>query len=269
MGWVASFIPTPVMPGLHRRSRLRHHYRPGAASTWHQRRVGQLFRENLECLAASAGRLGRTGANRHTLPHSDAVVSLYGAWHTSGARRHGHRHNLDRPAWWRSDRCAGGRPHSIRVTPPNVTKPRSHNIVRARTRCARHCADRLRGGARRSKSGDYTERRRHQSEPGIGGTRTSKYIERPFRGISRSGQPIEDFGGHRRRRTQPGRQSYRGRLLLLHAHSAYTSVPKYAPAGARRHRHCSNVASHEAQVLKGPVRLKPLVVCQRCDCHRW
>ena len=37
---------------------------PGAASTWHQRRVGRLFYESLECLAASAGRLGRTGANR-------------------------------------------------------------------------------------------------------------------------------------------------------------------------------------------------------------
>src|SRR5262249_57308666 len=95
-----------------------------------------------------------------------------------------------------------------RVASPNGTEPRRHNIVRVGAGCARHCAGRVRGGARRSKSGGCTERRRHQSEPGIGGTRTSKYIERPFRGISRSGQPIEDFGGHRRRRTQPGRQSY-------------------------------------------------------------
>ena len=79
MGVGGQFYPHVCHAGLHRRSRLRHHYRPGAASTWHQRRVGQLFYESLECLAASAGRLGRTGANRHTLPHSDAVVSLYGA----------------------------------------------------------------------------------------------------------------------------------------------------------------------------------------------
>jgi hypothetical protein len=64
--------------------------------------------------------------------------------------------------------------------------------------------------------------------------------------------------------TQPCRSS----LLPPHAGSADTSVSKHAAAGARRYRHCSNVASHEAQVLTGPVRPKPLVVCQRCDCHR-
>src|SRR6516162_7084252 len=59
-----------------------------------------------------------------------------------------------------------------------------------------------------------------------------------------------------------------GSLLPLHANSADAFVPKHAAAGARRHCHCCNVASHEAQVLTGPVRPKPLVVCQRGDCHR-
>ena len=79
MGWVASFIPTPVMRGFIEGlvyvtiiGQVPHLLGISGAS-------GDFFYESLECLAASAGRLGRTGANRHTLPHSDAVVSLYGA----------------------------------------------------------------------------------------------------------------------------------------------------------------------------------------------
>src|SRR5262249_15267260 len=89
-----------------------------------------------------------------------------------------------------------------RVGSPNGTEPRPHNIVRVGAGCARHCAGRVRGGARRSKSGGHAKRRRHQSEPGISRTRTSKHLERPFRGISCCRQPIEDFCGHGRRRPQ-------------------------------------------------------------------
>jgi MFS superfamily sulfate permease-like transporter len=38
MGWVASFIPTPVMRGFIE-GLVYHHHRPGAASAWYQRRL--------------------------------------------------------------------------------------------------------------------------------------------------------------------------------------------------------------------------------------
>src|SRR5262245_33192610 len=60
----------------------------------------------------------RSDANRHSVPHGDAIASLSGAWHTSGARRNGHSNDLDRAARRRDDWCARGRPPPIRVAPP-------------------------------------------------------------------------------------------------------------------------------------------------------
>src|SRR5262249_459767 len=56
-------------------------------------------------------------------------VSLCCASHTSGARRHGHSNDLDRSARRRDDWCARGRPHSIRVAPPDITEPRHRTIA--------------------------------------------------------------------------------------------------------------------------------------------
>jgi MFS superfamily sulfate permease-like transporter len=47
VGWVAAFIPTPVMRGVHRRSHLRHHYWSGAALAGDQRHFGQLLHQAL------------------------------------------------------------------------------------------------------------------------------------------------------------------------------------------------------------------------------
>ena len=56
-------------------------------------------------------------------------------------------------------------------------------------------------------------------------------------------------------------------FLPLHANSADASVPKHAAAGARRHCHCSDVASHEARLFAGVIRPKSLVVCQHSACY--
>ena len=47
MGWVAAFIPTPVMRGFHRGPRLRDHHRPGAASAGHRWHVRQFLHQAL------------------------------------------------------------------------------------------------------------------------------------------------------------------------------------------------------------------------------
>src|SRR5260370_101526 len=79
---------------------------------------------------------------------SGAVAALYRARHPGGARGDGCLHNLDRFARWRVDRCARRWPHPVGVAPPNGTTTRRRDVLRASARCARHCAGRLRGGAR-------------------------------------------------------------------------------------------------------------------------
>lgn len=89
-----------------------------------------------------------------------------------------------------------------------------------------------------------------------------------FGGFLVVGSLSKTFSRHRCRRPQPDRQPGRRRLQLPDAALSDPAVPKHASAGARRHCHRSDAASVEAELLAAPAGSKPLVVCQQCHCDR-
>ena len=159
MGWVASFIPTPVMRGFIEGlvyvtiiGQAPHLLGISGAS-------GNFFTKLWHILATLAGRFGCTSRNRHPVSRGDGLAPPSGSCDTGGARRHGHSDNRYRTAWRRGGGCACGRPPPIRVAPPDLARSGHLHIERACAWRARNRAGRLCRGARGGKSRRAAERR--------------------------------------------------------------------------------------------------------------
>ena len=109
MGWVAAFIPTPVMRGFIEGLVCVTIIGQVPHLLGIERHVRQLLRQALVRAAASTGRLARPGADRLAQPRSDAVAPPPGTPHTRGAGRRGRGHDPRRPARRRGRRCQRGR----------------------------------------------------------------------------------------------------------------------------------------------------------------
>ena len=94
-------------------------------------------------------------------------------------------------------------------------------------------------------------------EPGAGRARARQHPEWSFRRISRRRQLVQDLGGHVRRCPYPTRQSHRRPLLLTNLGPADATVPRHAPSGACRDCHRGNAASFEARLSPQPAHQKP------------
>ena len=127
----------------------------------------------------------------------------------------------------------------------------------ARARRACHRAGRLCRGAWRGKGRGNAGRRRHRSEPGAGRARARQYPERSLRRLPRRRQPVQDLRGHGRRRPHPTRQPCRRGLLLPHAGFVDAVVPGHAAPGACRHRHRGDASPLQARLFARSVRPKP------------
>ncbi len=118
MGWVAAFIPTPVMRGFIEGLVCVTIIGQVPHLLGIDGHVRQFFHQTLVRAAASAGGLARPGADRLAQPHSDAVAAPPGASRTGGPRRRGAGHDPRRRPRRRSRRCQRGRRPAVRPAPP-------------------------------------------------------------------------------------------------------------------------------------------------------
>ena len=154
-----------------------------------------------------------------------------------------------------------GRRPPVRPASPRAAQPRPCDTVGPRAGRACHRAGRLCRGARRGKGRGNAGRRRNRSEPGADRAWARQHFKRPFRRLPRRRQPVQDLRRDGRRRPHPGRQPRRRGLLLPHAGSIDAVVPGHAAPGACRHRDRSNASPLEARLFARSVRPQPLGVC--------
>ena len=123
MGWVAAFIPTPVMRGFIEGlvcvtiiGQVPHLL--GIEGT-----SGNFFTKLWFVLRHLPDASLRPCADRLAQPHSDAVAAPPGTPRTRRPGRRGRGHDPRRPVWRRSRRCERGRRPSVRPASPRAAQP--------------------------------------------------------------------------------------------------------------------------------------------------
>ena len=120
MGWVAAFIPTPVMRGFIEGLVCVTIIGQVPHLLGIDGHVRQLLHQALVRAAASAGRFARAGADRPAQPRGDAAAPPPGTPRPRRPGRRDRRHDHRRPARRRSRRRQRGRRPPVRPAPPRL-----------------------------------------------------------------------------------------------------------------------------------------------------
>src|SRR5262249_49274369 len=185
MGWVASFIPTPVMRGFIEGlvlvtiiGQVPHLLGINGTSGNFFNKLWFVLRQLPDIpfvpaltglLSLAAMLLVRRLTPRVPAPLVVAVVATILIGLLAGETA---------PLARQTRRSQRGRPSPVRPASPHTTGPGSENLVGARARGACHRADRLCRGARGSEGGRNAERRRHRPESGVSRARARQHPER-------------------------------------------------------------------------------------------